>query len=89
MPAAASIASRISSASSRRGVCRQTSRFAGSAARWAAVASRAELIGPAQDERPHQLLDRPAVADEPARQVVEQLGVRRRVAGDAEVIDRA
>ena len=59
----------------------------GSAARLLRRDSRAELIGPAQDDRPHQLLDRPAVADEPGRQVVEQLGVRRRVAGDAEVVD--
>ena len=39
VPAAASIASRISSASSRRGLCRQTSRLAGSTARLAAGAS--------------------------------------------------
>ena len=46
----------------------------------------AELIGPAQHQRPHQLLERPALDDQAARQVVQQLRMRRRVTAAAEVI---
>src|SRR5262245_44187064 len=67
LPAAASMASRISSASSRRGLCRQTSRLAGSSE----FRTGRELIRPAQHDDPNQLLDRPAALDEPYRQVVE------------------
>ncbi len=49
----------------------------------------AELIGPRQHDRSHQLLDRPAIVNESVRQVIEQFRVGRVVARDAEIIDGA
>ena len=46
-----------------------------------------ELIRMRQNDRAHQLLDRPALADESARQVIQQFRVRRAISGDAKVID--
>ena len=47
----------------------------------------AELVGPRQHDRSHEPLDRPAVADESPGKVIEQLGMRRHVAGHAEIVD--
>ena len=81
------MASRISSASSRRGACRQTRRLAGVDGEVRGARRRVEAIGPARHDRPDEPLDRPAVADEPRGQVVEQFRVRGRVARRAEVVD--
>ena len=47
----------------------------------------AHPVGPAEDETADEPLDRVAVVDEAGGQVVEQLGMRRRVAEAAEVVD--
>ncbi len=52
------------------------------------VGARRHPVRAAQHHGPDRLLERPAVPDQLDREVVEQFGVRRRLAEDAEVIDR-
>ena len=48
---------------------------------------RCELIRARQHQCAHQLLDRPALANESLSQVIQQLRMRRRIAGDSKVIN--
>ena len=87
LPAVNSIASRSSSASSRRGAWRQRKRFAGSACLLRRQRFRTQLVRTGEDELAHEALHGPAVFDEFGRQIVEQLRVRWSIAIDAEVVD--
>ena len=88
VPLTASIASRIASASSRRGGRRQKQRLSGSAGARAASASAALHVDGAGHDQLVDRLEPPAVADQLAGQPVEQLGMRRRLPLLAEVARR-
>ena len=70
--ASTSMVSRSASASRRRFGIRQTSTLSGSASKFFASNCDDKLIGPAEDDRADELLDRPAVFHEGEGQVIEQ-----------------
>ena len=88
-PETARTESRIDSKSSRWRLNRQSRRFSGSRGQlgWPRLALL--LVRAREHDPPVQRLDRPAGLDELAGQVVEQLGMRRRVAAQPEVAGRA
>jgi hypothetical protein len=67
---------------------RQYSRLPASFSKFAATWLRAQLIDGTEHDVAVQLLDRAFLVDEPLRQILEQLGVRRPLARDAEVARR-
>ena len=80
MPLAASIESRIASASSRRGGNRHKSRAVASTLQPVGPRGRRLPIGGRRQDQPMDVLQRPAAADQFVRQPIEQLGMRRAAA---------
>ena len=88
-PLAASIASRMASASSRIGSAVPEQAVVGVDGHAGRIARRRLAIDRARDDQPMNRLEPPAAADQLASQPFEQLGMVGPVAGRAEVVGRA